>query len=351
MLDPLQLLGELVAIPGPPGQEDEVRAAVLRHVQAIGKDCSLDAKGNLLAHMGSGSYSGHAPIVVTAHLDEIALMVTRVEADGVLRVQPLGGLHPWKWGDRPVTVLAGGQSLPGILGFGSIHTEDPSSVAQQARTGPLGWHHASVFTGMDAAALRDKGVRPGTRVVLAKEHRILHRMGPFVAAHFLDDRADLVAWLLAMEHLISAGYDGPVLFAATTLEEVGGEGALYLLNAIRPQVCIALEIGPSVPEGRFTPHPAPTIWASDSFSAMCAQDLNLLAEVCGKLGMEPRWQTLSRGGSDASCAAHRGVCARPITLGIPVENSHGLEIMHQDAPVEMARLLASLLERLQATLV
>ncbi|MGC8666710.1 MAG: M42 family metallopeptidase [Chthonomonadales bacterium] len=350
MLDPLQLLAELIALPGPPGQEDEVRLAVERHVKEIGKDCTVDAKGNLLVPMHADLDATSARIVVTAHLDEIALMVTHVEADGLLRVKPLGGLHPWKWGDRPVSVLAHPQPLPGVLGFGSIHTEDPASVAQQARTGPLKWHHASVFTGLDASTLRDRGVRPGTRVVLAPEHRILHRVGPFVAAHFLDDRADIVAWLLAIARLGEKGLSAPVLFAATTAEEVGGEGASYLLGGIRPHVCVALEIGPSVPEGPFAPHPAPTIWVADSFSAASSQDLHLVAQICRELGIEPRWQALSRGGSDASCAAHRGLCARPITLGIPVENSHGLEIMHQDAPAEMARLLAALVERLAATL-
>ena len=350
MLDPLQLLAELVAAPGPPGQEDAVRFLLQRHLHEIGAQPQEDAKGNLLMPLSAHADTASPRIVITAHLDEIALLVTQIQPDGILRVRPLGGLHPWKWGDRPVDVLASPEPLPAVLGFGSIHTEEPASVAQQARTGPLKWHHASVFTGLDAPALIARGVRPGTRVVLAKEHRVLHRMGPFIAAHFLDDRADLVAWVLALHALQGKELDCSVLFAATTAEEVGGEGASYLLNRIRPQVCIALEIGPSVPEGPFAPHPDPTVWVADSFSTVTPRDLDLIAEVAGDLGLQPRWQALSRGGSDASCAAHRGLCARPITLGIPVENSHGLEIMHQDAPGELARLVATLVERLAADL-
>jgi hypothetical protein len=43
-------------------------------------------------------------------------------------------------------------------------------------------------------------VRPGSRVVLARERRKLWSLGKngeLVASYFLDDRADLVAWLLA----------------------------------------------------------------------------------------------------------------------------------------------------------
>ena len=59
-------------------------------------------------------------------------------------------------------------------------------------------------------------------------------------------------------------------------------------------------------------------------------------------------QYLSRGGSDASCAASKGLTARPVTLGLPVENSHGYEIMHRDAPGEMLRLLLAYLAMIGA---
>ena len=63
-----------------------------------------------------------------------------------------------------------------------------------------------------------------------------------------------------------------------------------------------------------------------------------LAEIGEELGQRLHWQPLSRGGSDASCSAAVGLTARPITLGFPVENSHGLEIMHRDSVDELARL-------------
>jgi putative aminopeptidase FrvX len=54
---------------------------------------------------------------------------------------------------------------------------------------------------------------------------------------------------------------------------------------------------------------------------------------------------VTRGGSDASCAASRGLCARPVTFAFAAENSHGFEIMHRDAPVSLSRLLLAYLER------
>lgn len=323
-----------------------MRAAVEAHVRTLDYACSVDAKGNLLVPL-PGASSEKVSVVVTAHLDEIGLMVSGVERDGTLRVVPLGGLYPWKWGEQPVEILASGEPLPGILSFGCIHTNSPLSTAQQARSGPLGWEQAFVFTGLLREELLAEGVRPGTRLALARERRGVREFGEYVASYFLDDRADLAAWLLALESLRGETFSSGVIFAATVAEEVGGEGALYLLNRLQPDVCIALEIGPSVPESRFLPDEEPTIWVNDSFAAIAARDIQMLQEVCAEIERRPHWQALSRGGSDASCAAARGVTARPLTFGLAIENSHGFEIMHRDAPANLAQLTVACLKRLQ----
>ncbi|MCC6728496.1 MAG: M20/M25/M40 family metallo-hydrolase [Chthonomonadales bacterium] len=348
MLDALTLVRELVALPGPPGQEALVREAVAAHARALGYACAADAKGNLIVGAAQDpiAAAAGARIVVTAHLDEIALMVVEIAEDGALRVAPLGGLYPWKWGEQPVRVLASAGPITGIVSFGSVHTEAPESSAQQARTGPLTWAHAYVFTGLPRAELARAGARPGTRVVLAPERRTVTEFGPYLASYFLDDRADLAAWLLALQELRSRSLPEGVVFAATAAEEVGGEGARYLLHALRPETTVALEIGPSVPECCFVPDERPTVWVRDSFSATSADDLDAIANVAADLGFEPRWQALSRGGSDASCAAAAGITARPITFGLAVENSHGCEIMHRDAPARLADLLVAYLRRM-----
>lgn len=352
------LLADLVALPGPPGQETAVRDYVARQVQRLGLTIHVDEKGNLLA--GFGQTPAERPVVVvTAHLDEIALMVTNIADDGALDVAALGGAHPWKWGEGPVEVLGrdGAPSVPGVLSLGSIHTDHPAALAQRVRSGGAapGWRDARVFTGQSRDRLAARGIRPGSRVVLARSRRTLFDLGDgdrnqLVAAYFLDDRADLVAWLLALETL-AGDVDFPgrerIVFAATACEEVGGEGALYLLHALRPPVCVALEIGPRTPDADFALDATPTVWVSDTFAASDPRDLDLLETAANKANLPPlHFQAVTRGGSDASCAASRGLCARPVTLAFAAENSHGFEIMHAQAPQNLARLLVAYLKRL-----
>jgi putative aminopeptidase FrvX len=169
-------------------------------------------------------------------------------------------------------------------------------------------------------------------------------MGELVSGFFLDDRADLVSWLLALEELGNSDFN--VLFAATAAEEVGGEGAKYILQDLRPDVCIALELGPYVQDAPVRLTDQPTVWATDSYSTMAAADLDLIARIGKDLGQKLQFQSLSRGGSDASASANQGLCGRPFTLGLAMENSHGFEIMHTGAMEQLARLTVALVKAL-----
>ncbi len=341
MLDPLALLQEFVEIPGPPGQEEAVAEAFAFRTAEMGFDPQLDAKGNVRVAFGPGPYR----IVVTAHLDEIGMVVREIEPSGAMVVAPLGGLHPWKLGEGPVQVLASTGPIDGVLGFGSIHTEDPSSRAKQAGEGPVKWRHARVETYLSPAELTLRGVRPGTRVAVHPMRRKLLTLGDRVAGPFLDDRADLVSMLLALDALQDRPVEG-VLFAATVAEEVGGEGSRWVMGEVRPEVCIALELGPLVPDAPVAISEQPTVWTTDGYANMSAADGDLVAGVARDLGIRPQWQALSRGGSDASCCAQLGLCARPITLGLAMQNSHGYETMHVGAMTELARLTVGLLREL-----
>jgi putative aminopeptidase FrvX len=339
-MDALELLAEFVAIPGPPGQEDAVAAALARHITPMGYGFHRDAKGNFIVQL-----SDEPPkVVVTAHMDELAMMVRSISPSGALTVGPQGGLFPWKLGEGPVEVLARSGSIPGVLSFGSIHTADPRSSARAATSSALEWDMTRVITGLSHTELLGLGVRPGTRVVVATDRRKLLHLGDLVGSYFLDDRADIVSMLLTLEAF--KGFHGNVTFVATSCEEVGGEGALFYLQSCLPDVCIALELGPNVEDAPVELSSSPTVWVTDSYSSMAAADIDLLSDISAGLGLQLQYQALSRGGSDASCAASHGLCGRPITLGLPISNSHGFEIMHPQAMGELARLTEALVRKL-----
>ena len=109
-----EFLTALIHAPGPPAQEGPVRDVLTNALDAAGIKWTIDARGNLLAAPGN-TIPEKPRIVVTAHMDEIALMVRQINPDGTLSVLPLGGAHPWKWGEGPVDILCGETPLQGVL--------------------------------------------------------------------------------------------------------------------------------------------------------------------------------------------------------------------------------------------
>ncbi len=345
MKDAISLIKDLISIPGPPGEEKYVREYLYNELIQLDFAPITDAKGNLVIELPGNPEK--PSVLISAHMDEIGLMITRVEHNGYIRLAAYGGAYPWKWGEGPVIVMGtNSTSLPAILSFGSIHTNNEQSPVQKARSKPLEWEDTHLFTGLTFRELSSKGIRPGLRVALAPERRTLVRFGEFIAAPFLDDRADLAVMLQTLHHLKENPFPnpGPIIFIATTSEEVGGEGVRFHLQRRPSDICIALEIGPKTPDADFPINSHPTIWVRDSYAAMEAEDGRILSDICDKLDMAPHWQYITRGGSDASCCAASGLIARPITLGLPVENSHGFEIMHRDAPDKLTILLIEYLK-------
>lgn len=129
------LLQELLWIYGPCGQEDAVRDVCRRELEPFVDETWVDQAGNLVGLIhgrssnngGSGNkgergdgYDGEgAPGTrVMDHLDELSMLVKRMEPDGTLHLTPLGTMYPANFGLGPVAVLGDRQTVTGVLSLG-----------------------------------------------------------------------------------------------------------------------------------------------------------------------------------------------------------------------------------------
>ena len=92
MRDPLRdTLSELMMIPGLSGHEDRVRRAISARLGDLGIQSRTDRLGNLIATIEGDP---EAPsIMLFAHMDQLGFVVRKIEADGLVRVERLGGAH------------------------------------------------------------------------------------------------------------------------------------------------------------------------------------------------------------------------------------------------------------------
>jgi putative aminopeptidase FrvX len=355
------LLQELLWTYGPCGQEDAVRTVCARELQPLVDDMWIDDAGNLIGYIGadgleprdhrhrSSTISGGAATRVMAHMDELSMLVKRVEPDGTLHLTQLGVMYPGNFGLGPVAVLGDHQTLIAVLTLGSEHTTQESPRIWETKPDQgdraLDWQHVYVFTGRTPEDLAAAGVHAGTRVCVDRSKRDLVEFGGYVGAYFLDDRAAVTALLRAARLLRDRdqrpGQDVYLVF--TTNEEIGGVGGSYASATLPGTLTIALDVGPTEREYATTVTGGPIIAYSD---ALCVYDKDVadrLMKVAYARGLAPQPATLGAFMSDASHSKASGLTPRAGLLCLPTLSTHGFEVIPRAAIDDLAGIVTDFL--------
>lgn len=348
------LLQSLVQAYGPCGQEDEIRDLCKKELKSLTDELWIDAAGNLIGKV-KGSNPASSAVRLMVHMDELSMIVKRVHEDGSLRVNPLGGLYPASIGQGPVDILGDFEQFTGILSFGSLHTtrETPHThkiIPKENRGQGLApsWDDVHVITRKTQKALKEAGVRPGTRVVIAKSRRTLTMVQDSIAGYFLDNRGALA---IAIETLKKIKKQKTKLkcdlyIVATCSEEIGASGACYASRTLPGDISIAIDVGPVAKEYQTLLSPQPIVVYQDAVSVYDKQLSDHLVRLGKKLKLDPQSAVFESYGSDASIAQKYGQAAQSALLCFPVENTHGYELTHKDSFDHCSSLLALYLKSL-----
>ena len=342
------LLKRLLMARGPGGQEDEVRSICQEHLQRHCDETWTDPAGNVIGLIKGRNSSADAnrAVRIMGHMDEIAMLVKRVEPDGTLRVVALGGANPVNFGVCPVDILGDEQILPGVLSFGSMHATTGSPQGQDVLSGAVQWKDVHIITRQDPQALQRMGIRPGTRVVLSQHWRTPFRVNDAIAAHFLDDRAPVVAMLQAVEQLQHWRSELPcdAYFVFTTLEEESNAGAMYAAAHLPGETTIAVEVGPVMSEYATQLKVDPIVNTGDQKGYYSRHVVTALATAAKDCGFDPQFALLVDFASDASAVMSSGISAHAGCLAIPTENTHGFELVVDGAIEACAATLVQYLK-------
>jgi putative aminopeptidase FrvX len=321
----LALLEEVLVTHSPVGDEGELDAVLRPYFERCCDETRAIGGETLVGRIAG---RGLAPAVqVHAHKDEISTIVKRIDPDGVLHLDSLGGAHPWKFGEGAVEVLGDHTAVPGILGVGSMHTTAASTAVAQARQYALDWSMVHVTTRLRADELAARGVHIGSRVVVHRSRKRPLLIEDCVAGYALDDKAALAIMVAAMEAMAAGRRPrGDVYLVATMAEEMLSGSSSYVAGQIPAETLLALEIGPVAEEYQVQNCEQPVVWYRDriaTYTKSLCDDLLRLADALG-FGAQPA--VYSSAGTDASTARQHGQVPRIACLGFPAENTHGYEL-------------------------
>ncbi len=348
----LDLLGRMTHAYGPIGQEDDVRERCQQEIGSAVENHWVDAAGNLIAQTTGHSADPARRVHVISHLDEICLVVRRIDDNGLIEVTDMGGTSPLSFGQGAVDLLGPDGPIPGILSLGSMHTNDPETAVW--KTKPDGGNQALRFammrvqTGLSKEEIADRGVGPGTRVVVAQSRRTITKLAHgIVGGYFFDDRAP-VTTMISLLRQLSTGEQLPidVNWIFSVEEETGGIGAAYAQRTLPAQISIALETAPAEAHFGVEFSDQPVIIYHDTWSTSDKKLCDQLMQIGTEIGLRPQAAVYTDFGSDATVAKRYGISARSVTLGIPTRSTHGYEMIHLAGMSNLMKLVRGFLERM-----
>jgi len=336
-----EMLDRFLVTHSPPGQEEEMAAAARPYLEEYCDEVWTDAHDDLIGKIAGESAEG--AIVVAAHKDEIGCVVERIEDDGRVRLEDLGGMQAWRYGEGPFDLL-GDEIVTGVLSVGSTHVSARSAEINAAKTNtPMNWDAARVVTGLSREELAERGVRVGSRALVARARKPPMYFDGRVCGYGLDDKGAVAASLLGAK-LLRAGPRPPVdvYIAITAAEEGGCSGGQFVAHHLPVDTMIAVEVAPVAPEYDIAMTPAPVVVFKDRFiytRSICER----LCALGDELGCGHQRTILRTFGSDASVAHQAGAIGRAACLGFPTENTHGYEMAQFEAIANCGRVLAAYL--------
>lgn len=221
-------LHELIDIEGVSGNEGPVREYIQSRIKPLVDEMSVDKLGDLICHQ-----KGKKPsIMLAAHMDEIGLMVKRIEKSGRIFVSALGGINTLNIIGQTVEVLGSQPSVKGIITTKEINNDYEITEVPDI-------NQVFVDTGLTPAQLSKRGVEIGSYLSL---ERIDHEIGnpDFITGKALDDRIGCYALLELAKRLRKSGRD--IYYVFTVQEEVGLYGAKVSAYQIDPDLAIAIDV-------------------------------------------------------------------------------------------------------------
>lgn len=339
----ISYLEEFLSTHSPVGMEREMDEAIARHIDRLGHSFTQDAAGNLIVRLrGEGKAS---PIQVYAHKDEISLIVKRMDDDGSLRVAPLGGARAVFTGDGPVDVMGAKGIVKGVLGIGCAHTKDSPTTAPVKEHGRKEWSDVRVETRLSRAELAKAGVRAGSPVVWAREHKQLLRVGDSLAAYHLDDKAAVALLLMIVEDLEDRKPAGDVYAVFSSSEEVGCYGALFAARNLPGEEVLAIEVGMVDPEYGTSMDGGPILFYKDANAPYDRDLTDRLYDLGEELRLDPQSMVAESFGSDASLIKARGIIPRTAVIGFPTQFTHSFEMAPVEGMLATAELITAHLRR------
>ncbi|MEH7336401.1 M42 family metallopeptidase [Neobacillus drentensis] len=330
----MKLLTDLVSIPSPSGNTNEVITYVEKFLTELKIETKRNRKGGLIATIEGKDQGRHR--MLTAHVDTLGAMVKEIKSNGRLKIDLIGG---FKFnsieGEYCLIETSSGKKYTGtiLMHQTSVHVYKDAGKAERNQENMEIRIDEKVHNADDIRAL---GIEVGDFVSF--DPRVEVTPSGFIKSRHLDDKASVALLLQLMKQIKTENITLPYTthFLISNNEEIGYGGN----SNITPETVeyLAVDMG-AMGDGQSTDEYTVSICVKDAsgpYHYGLRKNLAALAEenqIEYKLDIYPFY------GSDASAAIRAGHDIVHGLIGPGIDSSHAFERTHQLSLENTAKLL------------
>ncbi|WP_352417882.1 M42 family metallopeptidase [Proteiniborus sp.] len=220
------LLKKLTEACGVSGNEKEVRDIIINEIKNYVDDIQVDRIGNIIVYKKGEIDTPR--IMIAAHMDEVGLMITKIEDSGLLRFTNVGGIDQRVLVSKPV--LVGNKKLKGVIGAKPFHLQKRTEWKKA-----LDYKELYIDIGVNNKDEAEKLVKVGDYVSFLSNY--VEFGNDLIKSKALDDRVGckILIDLLKTSRKLS------IYGVFTVMEEIGLVGAGPAAYRIEPDIGIILE--------------------------------------------------------------------------------------------------------------
>jgi endoglucanase len=338
-MDVLAHLKSLVAAPGLSGHEAPIRDLIAEAWKPLTHETGGDNLGSLWATKHGSGKSPRKKIMLSAHMDAIGLMVTRVH-QGFLWVTEIGGVDARVMPGQPVLVH-GRETLPGL-----VTSTPPHLLSAADREKAVKLEDLMIDVGLPADQVA-RLVRVGDLVSFGQP---AFEMNDWLVAKSLDNRASVAAVTVCLDALQSRQHIWDVIAVATAQEEETLGGAFTSAFGLVPDLAIAIDVtfasGLGLPEHKtFSLGDGPTLgWGPNLHPKLH----KAILDAAVKNEIPCRVEVMSgHSGTDAYAIQVSRNGIPTAVIGLPLKHMHTpVEVVSLRDVVRAGRLMAEFIVRL-----
>ena len=305
----MRYLKDLCLLGATAGDEESVRAYILSHLGA--HPYTVDALGNVIVEK-KGKHPAHRKIMLSAHMDEVGVIITHITDEGFLKFATVGGIDAKALLGKRVRI----HSLLGVIGTAPIHLTEDESVMPKAEQMYIDIGAKDRAEAQQYVALGDRGVFESDYVCFGEG---------YIKSKAIDDRFGCAVLL----NLLEEDLECDVTLCFCTMEEIGLKGSGAAANRVQPDIGIVIEsttandvCGVQGSERVCVLGEGVVVSFMDGATMYDKALYESTMKLAEKAHIKAQTKTKIAGGKDAAARQRAGNGARVLALSVPTRYIH-----------------------------